>query len=644
MYNVSQAFITATRQPIQKHFLRGTVDGVTFAQSDVVAKSFKITNQLCENSKITLGGVYISKLEMTFATSYARSTVTRGKWQGKVIIPQIGLQVEGGSVEYIPAPAYSYIVREAKWTENGLSVIAYDNMSKFDKALNLNETSGKLFDFLSYSCSICGVGLGMTQAECESLCNGDFVFGLYPTDTVKTYRDLIAWIAQANATFALIGRDGNLYLKELPTQDEVDTINTGRRFTGAAFSDFETYYTGLSVVNIADNTTSYYNVLPDTGLTMNLGANPFLQYGAEAVKTEVRQRILARLAQFRATPYSAAMLTNPAYDLGDCLKFTGGIADDNYCVVMQYALDIDKLSVLGFGENPALISAQSKTDKDISGLKGQTQENKITYYTTANIAPFEVETGEDEQTITNIRFATLENTTVTMWHEYNLSVTLDDPDTPAVITAHYYIDGIEEAYTPTETVGEDGLHILGLQYYLRNVEAGAAHLWTVNLEIDGGTLEIEPNSARACLSGQGLIGADSFKGIIEATDTMPLFVVAAIACGTFTDSATVTTFADNTQSAADNIGLLPVGGSPVTDYIEDATGDTIDDAEGEPIEAADAVISSSIAAPLFTESVTITFEVDPSYSAYLTANADHGIYVGEDMSEGLFNTLPKEVE
>lgn len=87
-----------------------------------------------------------------------------------------------------------------------------------------------------------------------------------------------------------------------------------------------------------------------------------------------------------------------------------------------------------------------------------------------------------------------------------------------------------------------------------------------------------------------------------------------------------------------------MGGSPVTDYIEDATGDTIDDAEGDPIEAADAVISSSIVAPLFTESVTITFEIDPSYSAYLTASADHGLYVGEDMSEGLFNTLPKEVE
>lgn len=644
MYNVSQAFITAANEPIQKHVLRGTVGGVNFTQGDVLAKSFKITNQLCENSRVALGGVYTAKLEITFSTTFANNTVTRGTWQGVVITPEIGLVLADDSVEFVPAPSKDYIVNEAKWTENGLAIIAYDNMSKFDKSLGLNQSTGKIYDFLNYACVQCGVVLGMTSEECAALVNGTYDFGLYPDEGVKTYRDLISWLAQACACFALIGRDGKLYLKSLPEPSEVDTIDTTRRFTGAAFSDFETYYTGLSVVNIADNTTSYYNLLPDNGLTMNLGANPFLQYGAESVKAEVRQAILLRLSQFRATPYSAAMLTNPAYDLGDCLKFTGGIANNNYCVIMQYVLDIDKLSVLGFGENPALMSAQSKTDKDISGLRGQTQENKITYYTTANVAPFEVETGEAEKTITNIRFATSENTTVTIWHEYNLDVTLDDPDTPAVITAHYYIDGIEEEYTPTETIGEDGLHVLGLQYFLRNVDSGAAHLWTVNLEIEGGSLAIAANSARACLSGQGLIGADSFKGIIEASDTMPLFVVEAIAVGAFSDTATITILSDNTQSATDNIGLLPVGGAPVTDYIEDAAGDTIDDADGDPIEAASAVISSSIIAPLFNESVVITFETDPSYSAYLTSNAENGLYVGEDLSTGLYNSFPKEVE
>ena len=556
MYETSQAFKTATSQPIQKHLLRGTINGASFAQSDVLAKSFKISGQLCENSKITLGGVYISKLDLTFATSYASAVIPRGTWQGAVIVPEIGIELAGGTPEYIPAPAYSYIVHEAKWTENGLALIAYDNMSKFDKSLDLNESSGVAYDFLLYACNRCGVELGMTPEQCAALCNGGYLFGLYPDDGVKTYRDMIAWLAQANACYALIGRDGKLYLKELPAHaDATEIIDTRARFTGAAFSDFETFYTGLSVAEIETNTTKYYNVEPDNGLTMNLGANPFLQYGTEATKTRTRTAILSKLAQFRATPFSAAMLTNPAYDLGDCLLFVGGIASNNYGVIMQYVMDIDKISVLGFGENPALMSAQSKTDKDISGLKGQNKDNRITYYTYTNVTAQTIADGDDPETAVNLRFATVEPTTVTLWQEFKLDVELTDPDTPATITAHYYVDGTEETYTPVQTIGENGEHILGLQYYIQNVTAGTPHTWLVTLEIEGGDAVIDAGDVHVCLSGQGLVGTGGFIGYIEASDTLPPFVVAGLLAGTFTDTPAVNTHVNGANIAADTIAV-----------------------------------------------------------------------------------------
>ena len=511
-------------------------------------------------------------------------------------------------------------------------------LSKFDKTLNYNQSTGKAFDFLTYACNQCGVVLGMTEQECEALTNGSYVFGLYPDDSVKTYRDLIAWLAQACACFALIGRDGKLYLKSLPAPAEVDTINTGKRFTGASFSDFETFYTGISVVNIDSNTTSYYHVTPDNGLTMNLGSNPFLQYGTEAVKAEVRTAILNKLATFRATPFSATMLTNPAYDLGDCLKFVGGIASDNYCVIMQYALDIDKLSVLGFGENPALMSAQSKTDKDISGLKGQNKENKITYYTYSNVGDISI--ADDPEQVCNIRFATVEQTTVTLWQEYKVDVTLDDADTPAQITAHYYIDGIEETYTPVDTIGEDGEHILGLQYYIQNVDGGTAHTFTVTLEVAGGAAEIAAGDIHVCLSGQGLVGSDSFTGIIEASDTIPLFVIAGLSVGIFTDSATCTLNTNNAETASDILPPLSVGGTPATDYITDQSGEVITDQTGEAIEGAQDIQKATVGAPEFTDTALVVLRLDNSYSAYLTASGD--LYAGEDLGAGLFNTLYNE--
>lgn len=636
MYSVTQAFKTAAAQPIQRHVLRGTVNGVSFTQSDVIAKSFKITNQLCENTKISLGGVYTAKLEITFETSFALSVVSRGSWQGVVIVPELGLTLADASVEYLPAPSYSYTVNEAKWTEKGLAVIAYDNLSKFDKSIDLNQSSGKVYDFLAYACQRCGVDLGMDPETCAALTNGGYTLGLYPSDAVQTYRDMIAWLAQACAAFAYIGRDGKLYFKSLPEPVEVDTINTAGRFTGAAFSDFITFYTGLSVVNIEDNTTSYYNVTPDNGLVMNLGANPFLQYGTDEIKNAIRQNILDKLATFAATPFSAAMLTNPAYDLGDCIKFVGGIADDYYGVVMQYVLDIDKLSVLGFGENPALMSAQSKTDKDISGLRGQNKENRITYYTYSNVSPREIGDGDAAQ-VCNIRFSTIEQTTVTLWQEYNLGITLDDPDTPATVTAYYYVDGVLENYEPVQTYGESGAHVLGLQYYLQNVDGGTAHTFAVDFEVDGGTVVIPTGDIHVCLQGQGLVGADAFNGFIEASDEMPLFVVAGIACGSFEDAGDLETVSNENETANDNYPLYDLGF--VKDYINDQNGEIITDQNGDYIEAAGATL-----APLFTDGALLVLKIDTDFAAYLTADASNGLYVGENMDAGLFNILYTEGE
>lgn len=93
------------------------------------------------------------------------------------------------------------------------------------------------------------------------------------------------------ACFATADRDGKIVFR--PYTDEVtDTIDAEHRFSGASFSDFVTRYTGLSVVNMADGMTNYYGVEPDDALTMNLGSNPFLQYGVENTKEQMRRSIL----------------------------------------------------------------------------------------------------------------------------------------------------------------------------------------------------------------------------------------------------------------------------------------------------------------------------------------------------------------
>ena len=220
--------------------------------------------------------------------------------------------------------------------------------------------------------------------------------------------------------------------------------------------------------------------------------------------------------------------------------------------------------LLGFGENPALMSAQSKTDKALDGLKGQNKDNRITYYTYSNVSPIEIVDGGDPETVVNLRFATVETTTVTLWQEYKLDVQLDDEDTPAKITAHYYLDGVEEFYEPVQTIGESGTHILDLQYYLQNVEGGQARLFTVNFEVEGGSLDIAAGDIHVCLCGQGLVGSDSFIGFIEANDTVPRFVIAGLSVGAFTEGYTVDTLTNDNSTGQDNVSPYEPNTLPIT--------------------------------------------------------------------------------
>ena len=77
--------------------------------------------------------------------------------------------------------------------------------------------------------------------------------------------------------------------------DGADTLDEKHRFQGASFSDFETRYTGLSCVNLADQTTKYYYVENDDVLVYNLGTNPLMQYGVDETKDALRTNVLTAL-------------------------------------------------------------------------------------------------------------------------------------------------------------------------------------------------------------------------------------------------------------------------------------------------------------------------------------------------------------
>ena len=401
MYGVSDAYKTAMHQAVQKFRLTGTVGTTDFTDENILAGSFSITNQCCGNNEVQIGQVYVGELDATFLNL----PLTRYSLKGMKITPSFGLMLADGSYEDLPLGVFN--ISEASWTMSGLVVKAYDNMSLLDKKCNTRQTTGTAYEMALLATEACGLTLGTTEAEFRTFANGTETFSLYAESDIETWRDFISWVAQTVGCNAMAGRDGSIIFRSYG-QTVVDTLDEEHRFEGASFSDFETKYTGLSCVNLADQTTKYYHVENDGALVYNLGTNPLMQYGVDETKDTLRTNVLTALQQIDYVPFKVTLIGNPAYDLMDVFSFSGGIADKNklFCMTKYNFKYNGGYEMEGVGENPALASAKSKTDKNISGLLAQVEQGRLGITTFTNASAYDL--GETAVKVISIQFATSE--------------------------------------------------------------------------------------------------------------------------------------------------------------------------------------------------------------------------------------------
>ena len=556
MYNVSQDYINALEQPVQDYKLNITIDGVTYDESIIVGGSFSITNQCSEGDTVQIGSVYCAELKLTIVSG----TIQRGTWEGTIIScsegMDIGIDEDNEHIyEYVPLGVFT--VSEANHTEDGVQIVAYDNMLKFDKTLGMTTTVGTAYSILSLICNDCGVTLGMSQADVQALPNGTQSIALYSENDCETYRDVLFWLAQTVCTFATIGRDGKLYLRKYQaTEDCVLTASDQERFEGGSFSDFVTEYSGVAYTDIDTQEYVYYSEGVDDKLTYNLGANPFLQYGSGSVKKQMCLNILRELKKIAYTPFKTQYLNTPAYDLGDVIRNTSGIAGDSYCCIMMYEYSFSGgYSVEGFGQNPALATARDKVDKEMAGIMSRTDKNTIQFYTFKNAQEHVIEDGNTEQII-YIRFTTMESKQVVFQAEIlcDADITLDDIKANIL----YYLDGaLITDYKPTETWSENGDHIISL-YYVIDVEPNTLYRWQVMLNAAGGEITIPVENARGTIWGQGLVASEKWDGYIDLEDTFSAIGLDSINIITFTDTFDVDTVTPHSPEAEDEFSAIDI--------------------------------------------------------------------------------------
>lgn len=514
MYQVSEEYLKQTKRKVQTFRLAGTVNKIAFTNHDILSGSFTITNQCSEQNDVKIGSVYIGELKCTF-----KPDLQVPDWTNAQIIVSEGLLIGGTAWEDVPLGVYT--VSEANDTEYGVDITAYDNMARFNRSCTVDITIGTPYELLTLACTTCEVELGLTQADVDALPNGTESLSLYTENDIETWQDFVFWVAQATGTIATMDREGKLVLRSY-TQNVVDTLTNHERFTGSKFSKFETRYSGLSCVNMADDTTSYYGSNPDNYLTYNLGSNPFLQYGVDSYKEQIRRAVLTALLQIDYVPFETSCLCGAMYDLGDIIRCTDGIAPGKLGCVMMYDYTFNGgYKITGFGSDPALATAKSKTDKNLEGLRNNVSTNEILFFNYENASAIQIGDGESKAII-DIRFTSSVSIGVLFQAEILLEATATEAD--VIGTIEYTLNEVTIiGYNPTET-WKNGKHILSLMYMLM-IDANSINRWLVKLSIAGGSIAIAQGAVRAVIYGQGLVGTVEWDGFITVEEKLTQIAV-----------------------------------------------------------------------------------------------------------------------
>ena len=585
MYPVSEAFLQAVQGNTRKYYWTGkitTVAGVEyfFTQEDIVKGSGYITAQCCGNSEIELGAVYAAEMGISLFLDIDRYTLEDAK-----VELTYHLRLADGSYEAVPMGIFE--VSEANRTTHVLELKAYDYMLRFDRDFNGFETIGTAYGMMALCSTACGVELAQSQAEIEALPNGSELLSIYPKNDIETYRDVLYFTAQVLGGFFCINREGRLEFRQYGNTPVMEILQK-HRFS-SSFSDFVTRYTAVSSTNLRTQTSEYYALEEDDGLTMNLGINPLLQFGLEETRAELCRNILTALSVVNYVPFDSDTIGNPALDLGDVLTFSGGQADSQQITcVTSFTVKIGgRQSLKCVGKNPRLSQAKSKNDKNISGLLNQIEAGKIGIHTFTNASAYTL--GETNVRIISIEFASKEENHAqffgqvvvdavadTVERTANVSGTIVVPFPSSAIESGTASDGGEITATDESTdTSEDtststdstevsvdvslpvtwtedgkvicyvtfelndaeillhrpvetwhsGKHILSLYYPIENVVPNITNTFNVYLRMEKGSGTVGIGDCIASISGQAMAAAAAWDGKITIEETAALFSI-----------------------------------------------------------------------------------------------------------------------
>ena len=433
MYSVSAAYKIAVADSHRKSKMRAVLtignNVINIDDNDILKDSVYVTNQCTNGNEYEYGCVYSAECGITIKSAVDRYSLYDAE------IKLFWSLWTGAEWEEIPLGVF--YISEPNRINDKISIKALDGMTKLD--INVDEdTQGTMQQLVPYIAEKCGVEVAQTEDELAEFVNYNVQYSVF-SDNVDTYRDLLAYICQMSACFAIFDRQGKLKLVPYATESSV-TLTKKHRFKNATFSDYTTSFVGIKARFIADeNYAPYEEGETGNGLILDMGDNPIVR-GLPETKHAVLSAIFDVLKNVSYTPCEIETLGNPALDLGDMITNQAVGKDANTYIspiTYYYWTYRGKHKLRAVGGNPKLSGVSNKQGKQISSLESGIDSKSVIVKNYNNA--YDISFSSEETELAHINYAATENSKLIFLMTVRLLLSLD-----GVLVIKFYTDASED--------------------------------------------------------------------------------------------------------------------------------------------------------------------------------------------------------
>ncbi len=330
MYPVSKEFLSAIEHGAVQHIRGGItkVNGDEFAVTEGLCGTISIETQcVTDANQFGFGGMYAGKMECGLDLPYSM----KNELLGGTAVLESGVETSNG-IEWIPLGIWN-ITGCIRNEANSIKLTCMDNLIKLQKDTEPEKLKFvgvvTVYELMRHVTKLTGVEFAQSITELSELSGWRFDTDIFTSHYGKTAWEEVSAIAQATGCFAFANRQGKIEFRRLDRTEPVIEITADQRFS----AQLEEYVYSIHGVKYTDSTGfTSQKIIPGT---RSGGAVPgfsdcMLVFESEDTDSGqylyYLEKIAANLAAVSFTPGTVEYYGNPALDVGDYVKITGGTA------------------------------------------------------------------------------------------------------------------------------------------------------------------------------------------------------------------------------------------------------------------------------------------------------------------------------